>query len=150
MLLNQIGSLILGVETLHQGRIHNLQRWIVHDILKEGPQSVGAFKGLASSLPLRRQHCMRSIADKNSPTFMAQWSQVGSNVAKRDGKDDPHNRFEPMNNPVLDEEGFKLTGIPYIKAEADLVYLMSPGVLLRTENVYQHLLLQRRHTSCSP
>jgi hypothetical protein len=43
---------------------------------------------------------------------------VGSNVAKRDGKDDPHNRFEPMNKPALNEEGFKLTGIPYIKAEA--------------------------------
>ncbi|KAL4888813.1 hypothetical protein BDV59DRAFT_196176 [Aspergillus ambiguus] len=43
---------------------------------------------------------------------------VGSNVAKRDGKDDPHNRFEPVNKPVLDSEGFKLTGIPYIRAEA--------------------------------
>ncbi|KAB8210428.1 hypothetical protein BDV34DRAFT_186739 [Aspergillus parasiticus] len=40
---------------------------------------------------------------------------VGTNIAKRDGKDDPHNRFEPFNKPVLDREGFKLTGIPYIK-----------------------------------
>ncbi|KAB8278205.1 hypothetical protein BDV30DRAFT_204238 [Aspergillus minisclerotigenes] len=40
---------------------------------------------------------------------------VGSNVAKRDGKDGPHNRFEPFNKPVLDREGFNLTGIPYIK-----------------------------------
>jgi hypothetical protein len=41
---------------------------------------------------------------------------TGSNVAKRDGEDDPHNRFEPRNKPVLDERTFKLTGIPYIKA----------------------------------
>ena len=41
---------------------------------------------------------------------------TGSNVAKRDGKDDPHNRFEPVNKPVMDERTFKLTGIPYIKA----------------------------------
>lgn len=40
---------------------------------------------------------------------------VGSNVAKRDGKDDPHNPFEPFNKSVLDREGFKSTGIPYIK-----------------------------------
>lgn len=43
---------------------------------------------------------------------------VGSNVAKREGEDDPHNRFEPVNKPVLDEEGFKLTGMPYIKSSA--------------------------------
>ncbi|KAF1955748.1 hypothetical protein CC80DRAFT_535814 [Byssothecium circinans] len=41
---------------------------------------------------------------------------TGSNVAKRDGEDDPHNRFEPVNKPVMDERTFKLTGIPYIKA----------------------------------
>ncbi|KOC17747.1 hypothetical protein AFLA70_56g003960 [Aspergillus flavus AF70] len=40
---------------------------------------------------------------------------VGPNVAKRDGKDDPHNRFEPFNKSVLDREGFKSTGIPYIR-----------------------------------
>ena len=42
---------------------------------------------------------------------------TGSNVAKRDGVDDPHNRFEPVNKPIMDERTFKLTGIPYIKAE---------------------------------
>ncbi|CAN9126833.1 unnamed protein product [Alternaria alternata] len=43
---------------------------------------------------------------------------TGSNVAKREGVDDPHNRFEPVNKPVMDERTFKLTGIPYIKADA--------------------------------
>lgn len=41
---------------------------------------------------------------------------VGSNLAKRNGEDDPHNRFEPMNKPMLDERAFRLTGIPYIKS----------------------------------
>ncbi|KAK4897982.1 hypothetical protein LTR27_004366 [Elasticomyces elasticus] len=41
---------------------------------------------------------------------------TGSNVAKRDGEDDPHNRLEPLNKPVLGERAFKLTGIPYIRA----------------------------------
>jgi len=44
---------------------------------------------------------------------------TGSNVAKRDGEDDPHNRFEPVNKPVLDERTFKLTGIPYIESSGD-------------------------------
>ncbi|KAK7518406.1 uncharacterized protein IWZ02DRAFT_492165 [Phyllosticta citriasiana] len=41
---------------------------------------------------------------------------VGSNVAKRDGVEDPHNRLRPLKEPVLDERGLKLTGIPYITA----------------------------------
>ena len=41
---------------------------------------------------------------------------VGSSIAQREGKEDPHNRFEPRNKPVLDERTYKLTGIPYIKA----------------------------------
>ncbi|EUC43021.1 hypothetical protein COCMIDRAFT_102016 [Bipolaris oryzae ATCC 44560] len=40
---------------------------------------------------------------------------TGSNVATRDGVEDPHNRFEPVNKPVMNERTFKLTGIPYIK-----------------------------------
>ncbi|KAJ5761642.1 hypothetical protein N7533_003681 [Penicillium manginii] len=40
---------------------------------------------------------------------------TGSNVAQRDGKEDPHNRDRPVNEPVLSERAFKLTGIPYIK-----------------------------------
>lgn len=40
---------------------------------------------------------------------------TGSNVAKRDGEDDPHNRDRPVEEPQLDERAFRLTGIPYIK-----------------------------------
>ncbi|KAH7074452.1 hypothetical protein BKA63DRAFT_595940 [Paraphoma chrysanthemicola] len=43
---------------------------------------------------------------------------TGSNIAKREGEEDPHNRTEPVNKPVLDERTFRLTGIPYIKASA--------------------------------
>lgn len=43
---------------------------------------------------------------------------TGSNVAKRDGKECPSNRFKPVNEPQLSERAFKLTGIPYLKAEA--------------------------------
>ncbi|KAL1614334.1 hypothetical protein SLS54_009828 [Diplodia seriata] len=45
---------------------------------------------------------------------------VGSNVAKRDGEDDPHNRFRPVDEPVLDERTFRLTGIPYIQETAEV------------------------------
>ncbi|KAB2572050.1 hypothetical protein DBV05_g9278 [Lasiodiplodia theobromae] len=45
---------------------------------------------------------------------------VGSNVAKRDGEDDPHNRFKPVNEPVLDERTFRLTGIPYIQETVEV------------------------------
>lgn len=41
---------------------------------------------------------------------------TGSNVAKRDGVEDEHNRFEPVNKPLLSERAFKLTGIPYVEA----------------------------------
>ncbi|KAK7717167.1 hypothetical protein SLS57_006311 [Botryosphaeria dothidea] len=44
---------------------------------------------------------------------------VGSNVAQRDGKDDPHNRFKPVNEPVLEERGLKLIGLPYIQEIAN-------------------------------
>lgn len=43
---------------------------------------------------------------------------TGSNVAQRDGKEDPHNRDAPVNDPVLSERAFKLTGIPYIKDQS--------------------------------
>jgi len=36
----------------------------------------------------------------------------------RDGKPDPHNTWAPRARPQLSERAFKLTGIPYIKAEA--------------------------------
>ncbi|KXJ86473.1 hypothetical protein Micbo1qcDRAFT_126324 [Microdochium bolleyi] len=41
---------------------------------------------------------------------------VGTNTAKRNGGDDIVTRDRPLNEPVLSERGFKLTGIPYIKA----------------------------------
>lgn len=43
---------------------------------------------------------------------------TGSNVAKRDGQECASNRFQPVNELVLNERAFKLTGIPYIKSEA--------------------------------
>ncbi|KAJ5937576.1 hypothetical protein N7454_003918 [Penicillium verhagenii] len=39
---------------------------------------------------------------------------TGSNVAQRNGQDDPHNRSRPLVEPSLGERAFKLTGIPYI------------------------------------
>ncbi|KAJ6015937.1 hypothetical protein N7540_010528 [Penicillium herquei] len=46
---------------------------------------------------------------------------TGSNIAKRDGEDDPHNRDVPVNEPVLGERAFKLTGIPYITSGATTI-----------------------------
>jgi hypothetical protein len=43
---------------------------------------------------------------------------MGKNQAKRQGELDPHNRTAPVNPPKLSERVYKLTGIPYIKAEA--------------------------------
>ncbi|PKS11392.1 hypothetical protein jhhlp_003155, partial [Lomentospora prolificans] len=40
----------------------------------------------------------------------------GTNVAMKDGKPYGIQRDRPLNDPVLDERTFKLTGIPYIKA----------------------------------
>lgn len=41
---------------------------------------------------------------------------VGSNEARRNGLPDAVQRDRPLNEPVLSERAFKLTGIPYIKA----------------------------------
>ncbi|TLS26896.1 hypothetical protein PpBr36_05015 [Pyricularia pennisetigena] len=41
---------------------------------------------------------------------------VGTNEAKRNGQPDKVQRNRPLNEPVLSERAFKLTGIPYIKA----------------------------------
>jgi hypothetical protein len=43
--------------------------------------------------------------------------RMSSNVAKRNEKEDPHNRFEPLNKSVFTERAYKLTGVPYIRAE---------------------------------
>jgi hypothetical protein len=36
----------------------------------------------------------------------------------RNGQPDPLNKWKPRKPPVLSERGYKLTGIPYIKASA--------------------------------
>lgn len=41
---------------------------------------------------------------------------VGTNKATRNGAPDTIVRDRPLNEPVLSERGYKLTGIPYIKA----------------------------------
>lgn len=43
---------------------------------------------------------------------------AGSNIAMRDGKPDVCNRERPVEEPVLSERVFKLTGIPYIHVRA--------------------------------
>ncbi|KAL4812252.1 hypothetical protein BDW67DRAFT_178878 [Aspergillus spinulosporus] len=43
---------------------------------------------------------------------------VGTNVAMRDGKPCPKSRERPVQEPILNERTFKLTGIPYIKQQA--------------------------------
>jgi hypothetical protein len=40
---------------------------------------------------------------------------MSSNVAKRNEKEDPHNRFEPLNRSVFTERAYKLTSVPYIR-----------------------------------
>ncbi|KAL4876329.1 hypothetical protein BJY04DRAFT_231671 [Aspergillus karnatakaensis] len=42
---------------------------------------------------------------------------AGSNVATRDGEPCPKSRDRPVQEPVLNERTFKLTGIPYIRQE---------------------------------
>jgi hypothetical protein len=43
---------------------------------------------------------------------------AGSNIAMRDGKPDTCHRERPVEEPVLNERTFKLTGIPYIQVQA--------------------------------
>ena len=43
---------------------------------------------------------------------------AGSNQAMRDGKPCPKSRDRPIEEPVLNERTYRLTGIPYIKASA--------------------------------
>jgi hypothetical protein len=45
---------------------------------------------------------------------------MSSNVAKRNEKEDPHNRFEPLNKSVFTERAYKLTSVPYIRAEGGI------------------------------
>jgi len=50
-----------------------------------------------------------------STTHWPNAMHFGSNVAMRNGTPDPHNRNKPRKVPQLDERGYKLTGIPYIR-----------------------------------
>lgn len=57
------------------------------------------------------------FVDRVGTTHWPNARHTGSNVAKIDGQPDPRNRSRPVNEPVLDERAFKLTGIPYIQDE---------------------------------
>jgi hypothetical protein len=48
-------------------------------------------------------------------THWSNASHMSSNVAKRNEKEDPHNRFEPLNRSVFTERAYKLTSVPYIR-----------------------------------
>lgn len=50
-----------------------------------------------------------------STTYWPNAMHFGSNVAMCNGTPDPHNRDKPRQAPQLDERGYKLTGIPYIR-----------------------------------
>lgn len=56
--------------------------------------------------------------DRLGTTHWPNAVHVGTNVAMRDGKPSPESRDRPVQEPVLNERTFKLTGIPYIKQEA--------------------------------
>lgn len=60
----------------------------------------------------------KKAAFKNlkSTTHWPNAMHVGGIPVLRDGVPCPHNKDRPAERPVLSEEGFKLTGIPYVKA----------------------------------
>ncbi|KAL3419177.1 phytanoyl-CoA dioxygenase [Phlyctema vagabunda] len=58
----------------------------------------------------------RAFEERLGTTHWPNARHLGTNIAKRDGSDCPHNRSRPSVEPVLTERAFKLTGIPYIKA----------------------------------
>ncbi|TKX19248.1 hypothetical protein C1H76_8626 [Elsinoe australis] len=69
----------------------------------------------ATQEDLRRKKV--AFEDRVGTTHWPNARHTGSNVAKIDGQPDPRNRSRPVNEPVLDERAFKLTGIPYIQDE---------------------------------
>ncbi|KAF4308665.1 putative phytanoyl- dioxygenase protein [Botryosphaeria dothidea] len=71
----------------------------------------------ATQEDLRRKR--EAFEQRVGTTHWPNAKHVGSNVAQRDGKDDPHNRFKPVNEPVLEERGLKLIGLPYIQEIAN-------------------------------
>lgn len=58
----------------------------------------------------------RPETDRLGTTHWPNARHVGTNKATRDGAPDAIVRDRPLNEPVLSERGYKLTGIPYIKA----------------------------------
>jgi hypothetical protein len=56
--------------------------------------------------------------DRLGTTHWPNARHVGSNIAMRGGTICSAGRTRPVDDPVLTERAFKLTGIPYIKAGA--------------------------------
>jgi hypothetical protein len=62
---------------------------------------------------IRKQNaCERWVGTTHCPNA----KHTGSNVAKRDGMEDPYNRSKPVEKPGMDERTFQLTGIRYIQS----------------------------------
>ncbi|CBF78811.1 uncharacterized protein ANIA_07227 [Aspergillus nidulans FGSC A4] len=59
-----------------------------------------------------------SFENRLGTTHWPNANHTGSNVATRDGKECPYNRFKPVMEPVLNERAFRLTGIPYLRSQA--------------------------------
>lgn len=57
----------------------------------------------------------KAFEDRIGTTHWPNAMNVGWNEAKRNGKLDAIQRTKPLNDPVLSDRAFKLTGIPYIK-----------------------------------
>jgi len=56
--------------------------------------------------------------DRLGTTHWPNARHVGSNVAMRGGTPCSAGRLMPLEDPVLNERAFKLTGIPYIQSPA--------------------------------
>ncbi|KAL4971938.1 hypothetical protein BDW66DRAFT_163293 [Aspergillus desertorum] len=60
----------------------------------------------------------KAFEDRLGTTHWPNAVHVGTNVALRNGKPCPKSRERPVQEPVLTERAFKLTGIPYIEQKA--------------------------------
>jgi hypothetical protein len=58
-----------------------------------------------------------AFAQRRGTTHWPNAKNIGDNIAKRDGGKDIVDRLRPVEDPVLSERAFRLTGIPYIEAE---------------------------------
>lgn len=75
-----------------------------------------AFEGVSSKL-----YELRSTADRVETKMTTHWPNAMHVVdlpVYRNGEPDPYNRHRPRKPVQLSERGFKLTGIPYLKASA--------------------------------